>query len=237
MIPSLVGIIVFYVSLIAYSEYQAKNAYDRFYSSSSRSLAFTNKLLSTSLGFSSDKLFGPGQKSKGLIASNCFRGIFNVSRFKASFMHFITSSSILLNWKWHAVRDKLRKSSGLYLGLYLVIDSVDKDVRQIRLLTYVGGTLLVFGALASAAFYSSRKALNQQIQTDRLIDEIIASSPNHTLLSIRILRLHLFLTLCDLLQDPSSFKSFSSLKDNCLFNWLPCFLLNRQSVFFLFCVN
>ena len=181
MIPSLAGIIVFYTSLIAYSEYQAKNAYDRFYSSSSRSLAFANKLLSTSLGFSSDKLsVVQAKKAKDLLRLIALRGNVQCLAIQGEFysLYYPPRQYCSTENGMFTVRDKLQKSSGLYLNLYLDIDSVDSDVRQIRLLTYCGGTLLVFGALASATFYSSRKALNQQIQTDRLIDEIIASSPN-----------------------------------------------------------
>lgn len=218
MIPSLAGIIVFYVSLVAFSEYQAKNAYDRFYSSSSRSLAFANKLLSTSLGFSSDKLSAvQGKKAKDLLRLIALRGDIQCLAIQSEFyaLHYPPRQYCSTEKGIFTIRDKLRKSSGLYLSLYVDIDSVDRDVRQIRLLTYVGGTLLVFGALASAAFYSSRKALNQQIQTDRLIDEIIASSPNPYVIVDKNFEIaSISDSLCDLLQDPSSFKSFSSLKDN-----------------------
>ena len=214
MIPSLAGIIVFYTSLIAYSEYQAKNAYDRFYSSSSRSLAFANKLLSTSLGFSSDKLSAvQGKKAKDLLRLIALRGNIQCLAIQGEFyeLYYPPRQYCSTENGMFTVRDKLQKSSGLYLSLYVDIDSVDSDVRRIRLLTYGGGTLLVFGALASAAFYSSRKALNQQIQTDRLIDEIIASSPNPYLIVDKNFEIaSISDSLCDLLDDSSGLKSFSS---------------------------
>ena len=218
MIPSLVGIIIFYVSLVVYSEYQAKNAYDRFYSSSSKSLAFANKLLSTSLGFSSDKLSAvQGKKAKDLLRLIALRGDIQCLAIEGEFyaLSYPPLQFCLTENDMFTVRDKLQKSSGLYLSLYVDIDSVDRDVRQIRLLTYGGGTLLVFGALASAAFYSSRKALNQQIQTDRLIDEIIASSPNPYIILDKNFKISSISdSLRDLLHDPSSVKSVSGLNKN-----------------------
>ena len=137
MIPSLAGIIVFFTSLVAYSEYQAKNTYDRFYSSSSRLLAFANKLLSTSLGFSSDKLSAvQGKKAKDLLRLIVLRGDIQCLAVQGEFYaisypprQFCSTENGMFT-----VRDKLQKSSGLYLSLYVDIDSVDRDVRQIRLM-------------------------------------------------------------------------------------------------------
>ena len=175
------GVVVFYVLLFAYSEYQAKNTYDDFYSSSARSLAFANKLLGTSLGFSSDKLsLLQDKKAKDLLrllSLNANAQCLSIQG-ESYALFYPPGQFCFSGGDPIVIQDKLQKSSELSLKLYIDGESVSNVVDQNRLVNYIGGTLLVLGALASASIYSYRKALRQRYETDRLIDKIIASSPN-----------------------------------------------------------
>ena len=181
LLPSFVGVVIFYAALIVYSEYQAKNSYDHLYSSSSRSLAFANRLLATSLGFSSDKLsLLQAKKAKDLLRLIALNADIEclVIKSQSYFLSYPPRQFCSRGDDALLVEDRLQKSTGLSLRLYVDSESVAKVVNQSRLLHYGGGSILVLGALASGVIYSYRKGIRQRIETDRLIDEIISSSPN-----------------------------------------------------------
>ena len=181
LLPSFVGVVIFYAALIVYSEYQAKNSYDHLYSSSSRSLAFANRLLATSLGFSSDKLsLLQAKKAKDLLRLIALNADIEclVIKSESYFLSYPPRQFCSRGDDALLVEDRLQKSTGLSLRLYVDSESVAKVVNQSRLLHYGGGSILVLGALASGVIYSYRKGIRQRVETDRLIDEIISSSPN-----------------------------------------------------------
>lgn len=218
MAPSLAGIIIFYALLIAYSEHQVKKSYDQLYSSSSRSLAFANKLLGASLGFSSDSLSSnQGKKAKNLlrlIALNANVQCLAIEG-KSYVLSYPPGQYCSPQNKGLVARTELQKSTGLTLSLYIDNESITNIVGQSRLLNYGGGTLLVLGALASGSFYSYRKALKQQIQTDSLIDKIIASSPNPYIIINKNFEIaSISEALRDLLKNDDNLKAFDSTLDN-----------------------
>ena len=181
LLPSFVGVVIFYAALIVYSEYQAKNSYDHLYSSSSSSLAFANRLLATSLGFSSDKLSLPqAKKAKDLLRLIVLNANIEclVIKGESYFLSYPPRQFCSHGDDALLVQDRLQKSTGLSLRLYVDSETVANVVSQSRLLHYGGGSILVLGALASGAIYSYRKGMRQRMEADRLIDEIISSSPN-----------------------------------------------------------
>ena len=218
VVPSLAGIIVFYALLIAYTEYQLKQSYDQLYSSTSRSLAFANKLLGASLGFSSDSLTSlQGKKAKNLlrlIALNANVQCLAIES-ESYALSYPPSQYCSTQNEGLIAQTKLQKSTGLTLSLYIDSESIANIAGQSRLLNYGGGTLLVFGALASGSFYSYRKSLNQQAQTDRLIDEIIASSPNpYIILNENFKIASISESLRHLQQNDSNAKGFDDALNN-----------------------
>ena len=181
LLPSFVGVVIFYAALIVYSEYQARNSYDHLYSSSSSSLAFANRLLATSLGFSSDKLtLLQAKKAKDLLRLIALNANIEclVIKGESYFLSYPPRQFCSHGDDALMVQDRLQKSTGLFLRLYVDSESVANVVGQSRLLHYGGGSILVLGALASGAIYSYRKGMRQRMEADRLIDEIISSSPN-----------------------------------------------------------
>ena len=218
LLPSLVGVCIFYAALIVYSEYQAKNSYDRLYSSSSRTLAFANRLLATSLGFSSDKLsLLQAKKAKDLlplIALNANIECLAIIS-KSYFLSYPPRQFCSHEDDALLVEDRLQKSTSLSLRLYVDSESVANVVHQSRLLHYGGGSILVLGALASGAIYSYRKGVRQRIETDRLIDEIIASSPNPYIIVDQEFKIaSISDSLRALLSDSHHLKVFDSPNDN-----------------------
>ena len=230
LLPSFVGVVVFYAALIAYSEYQAKNSYDHLYSSSSRSLVFANRLLGTSLGFSSDKLsLLQAKKAKDLLRLIALNADVQCLVIKSESYYLSYPPRQFCSHGDDAllVEDVLQKSTGLSLRLYVDSESVANVVGQSRLLHYGGGSILVLGALASASIYSYRKGIRQKIETDRLIDEIISSSPNPYIIVDQGFKVvSISGSLRDLLLDSSNLKTPDSPTDSSFDDLISIFSAN-----------
>ena len=158
-----------------------KNTYDQFLASSASSLAFANILIGTSLGLSSDSLTpSQSKKAKDLLRLIALNGDIKCLKLQSNSYSLSYPPKQFCNIEDETlmISEKLQRSTGLFLNLYIEDSRLSLSIGNQRLLYYFGGAILIIGALGSGAFYSNRRTTRLQKETDKLVDKIIASNPN-----------------------------------------------------------
>lgn len=221
-LPSLGGLLIFCFAFAACSECQAQNTYDQLLSTASQPLKFARRFLGNSLGLSAHKpLAFQGKKAKDsprLIGLNANIKCMEITGLSYQ-LFYPPQRYCIENSEGLSVSDESQHSKGLLLNFNIDDTRIHFSIRRQHFLNYLGGSIVIFGALTYGILYSYRTALMQQRETDKLIDKIIRANPNpYIILDTQLRIVSVSDSLKQFILKGIDFTSFDEAKKTSLFS-------------------